>query len=132
MLASNQTLFYVSNKYYETIFVFDENWEYIFNRSSFFGIAHVFSITNYLYLTGDSNIWKTDEQLNILIQYNAIGTHGYRGLYHNSTNDLVYLAPYLLKNIHIFNLNLTFNDTIDTVSLYPRSIKYLLGHLVEQ
>jgi hypothetical protein len=80
-------------------------------------------VGNYFYITGNSNIWKTDQQLNVLIRYNSTGTSPcYRGLYYNSTNNLIYVTPEALQVIHVFNLNLTLNDIISVAPYNPRSI----------
>jgi hypothetical protein len=72
-------------------------------------------------MTGNDNIWKTDQQLNVSIRYNSTGSR-YRGLYYNSTNDLIYVSPEALQVIHVFNLNLTLNDTNSVAPYKPRSI----------
>jgi hypothetical protein len=80
-------------------------------------------VGNYFYITGNDNIWKTDQQLNVLFRYNSTGSsHYYVGLFYNSTNDLIYVAPYNLQVIHVFNLNLTLNDSISITPHLPLSI----------
>ena len=73
-------------------------------------------------MTGNSNLWKLDLNLNTLIQYNAPGIPGYRGLYFNSTNRLLYMAPWALKEILEFNLNLTLNHSFSISTYSPYSI----------
>ena len=59
-------------------------------------------------MTGDRNIWKLDQDLTVLIQYNATGNLWYRGLFYNSTNGWLYVAPNNnFTVIHVFDLNLT-------------------------
>ena len=41
---------------------------------------------NYFYIAGDRNVWKTDQQLNVLITYNS---NKFMGLYYNSTIDFI-------------------------------------------
>jgi hypothetical protein len=72
-------------------------------------------------MTGNDNIWKTDQQLNVSIRYNSTGSR-YRGLYYNSTNDLIYVASQVLQVIHVFNLNLTLNDSFSITPYIPWSI----------
>ncbi len=103
--------------------VFDEDWNYVAKKSSFTNVTNIIPVDNYLYITGLSNIWKTDQELNVLIQCNSTATsYGYRGLYYNSTNYLIYVAPTYLNIIDVFNKNLTLNDTFSTASYYPWSI----------
>ena len=59
-----------------------------------------------------------------MIQYNATGTSPlYRGLYFNSTNGFLYVAPAALTEIHVFYLNLTFNHSFSTSPYKPWSIE---------
>ena len=96
------------------IFLFDEDWKYLLNKS-FSTAAYAESIEEYLYITGGSNIWKTDSQLNILMQYNRVGSVTYRGIYDYCSNNLIYAAKYSSSlEIYIFDLNLTFNGIIST------------------
>ncbi len=123
MSSLNPIQYYVTNRATKTIFVFDENWNYVLNKSSFLSVVYMIPEGNYFYITGDLNIWKTDHQLNVLLQYNSTeSSPSYRGLYYSSTNDLIYVAPYSLQMIHVFNLNLTLNDTISITPYKPHSI----------
>lgn len=82
------------------------------------------SVGNNFYLTGYDNIWKTNEQFNVLIhnKSNVYNSPGYWGLYYNSTNDLIYVAALDKKEIHVLNLDLTLNDTFSTAPYLPWSI----------
>ncbi len=123
MSSSNPIQYYVTYYYQSKIFVFDENWNYVLNKSSFLNVYYMIPVGNYLYITGNVNIWKTDQELNVLLRYNSTGTSPrYRGLFYNSTNDLIYVAPFTLKMIHVFNLNLTLNDSISITPYQPWSI----------
>lgn len=48
----------------------------------------------------------------------------YYGLYHDSTNDFIYVAAAAsaLQAIHVFNLNLALTDTISVTPYNPFSI----------
>ncbi len=123
MSSLNPIQYYVTHYSQGKIFVFDENWNYVSSKSSFPSVYYMIPVGNYFYITGRDNIWKTDQQLNVSIRYNSTGSSpGYRGLYHNSTNDLIYVAPVNLQMIHVFNLNLTLNDTISITPYWPWSI----------
>ena len=58
------------------------------------------------FMTGDVNILKLDQDLNILIEYYAINT-AHIGISYNPSNGLLYVEAYWLKEIQVFNLNLT-------------------------
>ncbi len=123
MSSSNPIQYYFTHYNLGEIFVFDEDWNYVSSKSSFPNVLYMIPVGNYFYITGNSNIWKTDQQLNVLIQYNSTGSSSfYRGLYYSSTNDLIYVASYNLQMIHVFNLNLTLNDTISITTYAPLSI----------
>ena len=56
-------------------------------------------------MTGQLNLWKLDENLNTLIQYDATGSAPYFvGLYFNPNNRFLYFAPYAFSVIYVFNL----------------------------
>jgi hypothetical protein len=120
MSSLNPIQYYVTHYHQDKIFVFDEDWNYVSNKSSFPEVYYMIPGGNYSYITGDDNIWKTDQQFKVLIGKGSITD--YRGLYHNSKNDLIYVAPFTLQVIHVFNLNLTLNDTISITSHLPWSI----------
>jgi hypothetical protein len=120
MMTSNTTKYYISHHSMGRIFVFDDNWNYISNKSSFNRAASIIAIGNFLYITGDSNIWKTDQELNILINQGC--AYLCRGLYFNKTNNLIFVAPEYQQMIYVFNLNLTLIDRIYMSPHYPFSM----------
>ncbi len=123
MSSLNPIQYYVTHYAEGKIFVFDENWNYVSNKSSFLNVNYMIPVGNYFYISGRYNIWKTDKQLNVLFQYNSNGSPPhYVGLYHNSTNNLIYVAPDNFQMIHVFNFNLTLNDSISITPYYPWSI----------
>jgi len=122
MSSLNPIQYYVTHYAEGKIFVFDENWNYVSNKSSFPYVTYMIPVGNYFYITGNDNIWKTDQQLNVSIRYNSTGSYYYRGLYYNSTNDLIYAAPDNFQMVHVFNLNLTLNDSISITPYSPWSI----------
>ena len=73
---------------------------------------YMITVENSLYMTGDLNIWKLDQDLNVLIEYIANNNPSYRGLCYNPTNGLIYVAPYRLNSIHVFDLNLNLKRNI--------------------
>ncbi len=123
MTSSNPIRYFVTNFNLGKIFVFDEQWNYVSEKLSFTRVAYMILVGNHFYITGDSVVWKTDEQLNKLIQYNSTGSSPlYRGLYYSSSNNLIYVAPYNLQVIHVFNLDLRLTDTISSSPYSPWAI----------
>ncbi len=123
MSSLNPIQYYATHYHQDKIFVFDEDWNYVSNKSSFPEVYYMIPVGNYFYITGNDNIWKTDQQLNVSIRYNSTGSSPlYRGLYYNSTNDLIYVASSNLRVIHVFNFNLTLNDSISITPYQPWSI----------
>ena len=94
----------------------------IFFIKKFTAPIYMIKFENSLYMTGNLNLWKLDEHLNTLIQYNATGSPSYRGLYFNSTNRMLYVAPYALTLIHVFDINLSLNHTFLISPYSPWSI----------
>ena len=70
-----------------------------------------------------------------MIQYDAASFNtGYRGLYFNSTNSLLYVAPYFsaLQEIHVFNSNLTFNHSFSiSPFVFPHAITEFNNQMYE-
>ena len=64
------------------------------------------TIGNSLYMTGDFNVWKVDQYLNILANYNLVSYTGYRGISYNPSNGLIYVVASFLFEIQVFNLYL--------------------------
>jgi hypothetical protein len=127
MSTSNPIRYFVTHYVKNTIYALDDEWNYV-SENSFTYPLYMISVGNSFYITGEYNIWKTNQQLNLLIDYNdSTGfSHPYCGLYYNSTNDLIYVAVYDLYEIHVFNLNLTLNHNISTtfqqIQYFPLSI----------
>ncbi len=124
MSSLNPIQYYVTHYSQGKIFVFDDNWNYVSNKSSFLNVNYMIPGGNYFYITSNDNIWKTDQQLNVLITHtNSTGSSPkYTGLYYNSTKNLIYVALCYLEVIHVFNLNLTLNDSISITPYQPWSI----------
>jgi len=102
MSSLNPIQYYATHYHQDKIFVFDEDWNYVSNKSSFPEVYYMIPGANYSYITGDDNIWKTDQQFKVLIGKGSITD--YRGLYQNSKNDLIYVAIETLQVIYVFNL----------------------------
>jgi len=125
MFTPSNSYYYVSDMGLNKIFILNESWSYVSSKT-FSLPAYLTTIGNSIYAIGTANIWKLDQNLNILIQYNATKYNGtnpnYRGIYINSANNLIYTAPYAFKVIHVFNLNFSFSHNISTSTYNPYSI----------
>jgi hypothetical protein len=78
-------------------------------------------VDSYIYITGDSKIWKTDEQLNVLVTH-ANSTALYRGLCYESVKRMIYVALYNFEVIDVFNMDLSINKSISSTPYRPWSI----------
>ena len=122
MLESVSTSFYIVDHTNDTVFKLDDTWAYV-GRNSFYKPTWVIVVSSSLYISGDSNIYKVDNNLNVLKQYNAsITIPFYRGIYYDPADYLIYAASPSLHAIHVFDLNLSLNGNISTSTYEPRSI----------
>jgi hypothetical protein len=119
---SNPIQYYVTSFTTSQIFVFNENWNYVLNKTfNSVSISYMISVGNTFYITADSNVWKLDERLNVLIRHSD-STATYAGLCYSSTNRLIYVVPYNLRKIHVYNLFLNLSHTFSISPHYPCSI----------
>jgi hypothetical protein len=122
IFTPSNSYYYFSDNTLNKIFILNESWSYVSSKV-FNSPAYISTFGNSLYATGNKNIWKLDQNLSILIQYNATGTSpNYRGIYINSTKNFIYTAPFSFNVIHVFNLNLSFSHNISTSTYKPFSI----------
>ena len=123
MYSSPDTVYYyVMDWGADKVFILNDEWSFISSKE-FYHPWNMISIDNSLYMTGISNVWKVDQDLNILIEYNASGsTPYYRGIIYNPSNGLIYVAAQNLNKIQIFDLDLTLIRRISTSPHYPFSI----------
>ena len=110
MFSSCNASFYVMDFSANIVFILNENWSFL-SFKTFTYPAYMITVGKSLYLTGESNLWKLDLNLNVLIQYTETVTVWYRGVYFNSTNRFLYVAPFALTVIHVFDLNPTLSHS---------------------
>jgi hypothetical protein len=101
--------------------MFDEYWQYK-NEVFIESLAHAIAIDKQLYITGDGNIQKRDQNLNLIKQFNNPGVQYYRGIYYKITNDLIFVGTQAGQSIDVFNQNLTLVGNINTTGYTPYSI----------
>ena len=123
MLVSKNTTYFVPDNYPNLVHVYDDNWNYLTSKS-INSPANIITIGNNIYITSNVNVYKTDSNFNILSTYypDDWSYTYFRGIYYNSTNNLIYVAAFLNANIHVFDLNLNLNDSIPISPYYPYSI----------
>ncbi len=102
-MDSTKTRYYISDWTYNKIYILNNEYQYISEKSFNFP-KKIISIGNNMYISG-RYIWKTDRDLNVLIQFD--GTNSlFMDIYFNSTNTLMYVPSYYLNSIQVFDLNL--------------------------
>lgn len=121
MLSSNQTVYYITASLGQ-IFTFDDNWNYVATKSSLTSVTFMITIGCFFFITSNTNIWKTDQQLNLIKQYNPVGTSNFKGLFYNSTNNWIYVAAQSTYSIQLFDLDLTLKGNISTSPYQPWAI----------
>ena len=112
--------YYISDSGSAIVYKLSDTWEYV-AQNYFPSPKMILAISNNLYISAESNIFKTDNNLNVLSQYNASDTF-YQGFYYNPADNLIYVASSLSNAIHVFDLNLSFNSSISTSTYSPFSI----------
>ena len=103
------TYYYVMDCGANKTYILNNEWKLI-TFKSFTCPLYMINIGNSLYMTGDFNVWKLDQDLNILIQYNATGApRGYRGISYNPSKGLIYVVGYWywFRAIEVFSVDLT-------------------------
>ena len=124
--SSNATFYYVMDPDANKTYILNDEWKFI-SFKIFDSPMYMMSINNSLYMTGDYNVWKLDQDLNILIQYNATGApRGYRGISYNPSKGLIYVVGYYywLREIHVFNLEINLIRRVSTKPHQPWSIAF--------
>jgi DNA-binding beta-propeller fold protein YncE len=114
--------YYVADIVASKVHIFNDDWSYV-SYKTFTRPTYMITIDRSIYMTGDINIWKLDKDLNILLQFNSTGsTPYYSGIYFNSSNGFIYVAPCSLAEIQVFDLNLTYSHNISLSPYIPYAI----------
>ena len=117
--SSNTTYYYVMGGGANKVLILNDKWSFI-SFKVFTYPTYMINIGNSLYMTGAFNVWKVDQDLNILINYQPGGY--YYGISYNPSNSLIYVAAQGLNEIKVFNLNLTLIRSFSTSPHNPFSI----------
>jgi hypothetical protein len=121
LVSSNISSYYITDRLYNYILIFDDQWNYV-NYENFISPTYITSVGSSLYISGANNMWKTDQNLNILAQYSTNNNPFYQGIYYNSTSRYIFAAANKKSSIHVFDLNLNYVESFSTQSYYPWSI----------
>jgi hypothetical protein len=117
--SSFNTSYFVIDNGADKVYILKDDLSF-FSHKNISKPFNLVTVGSSIYITGDSNIWKFDKDFNLLVQQNT--TSPYRGIYYSSTSDCLFVAPYTLTKISVFDLNLTFNHSISTSIYNPFSI----------
>ena len=120
--SSCNTLYYVMDNSGGKVLIFNDDWSYV-SYKTFPSPAYMITTDSSLLMTGGSNIWKLDKDLNILLQHNASDSPGFRCIYYNYTNGFIYVVPHSLTGmIRVFDSKLIYSHTFSILSYKPFSI----------
>ena len=119
----NTVYYYVMDWGASKVYILNDEWKFTSSKS-FSHPAYIISIGNSLYMTGRDNVWKVDKDLNIFINYNPGGDPYYGGISYNPSNVLIYVASDNLKEIQVFNLDLTLIRRFSTSPHKPFPIQF--------
>jgi hypothetical protein len=121
VVINGTTLYYLMSYLTNKIIIFDADWIYHsfqpFNSTGFC----IKTIKNYLYISSNFNIYKTDLQLNIIKSVYA-NSSNFRECFYHSESDTLYLAGYGKLAIYAYDLDLNLLDIIDVSPNKPASI----------
>jgi hypothetical protein len=128
--SSNATYYYVMDFGANKVYILNDDWSFISSKY-FVSPSYMILINNSLYMIGDSlYVWKVDKDLNILIIYNPGGEGpNYLGISYNPSNGLIYVAAQWLKEIQLFNFDLTMIRRFSTSPHNHMSIAVSLNQL---
>ena len=111
---------YVINYIFGQIYIFDNNWNFVANKTSFLSAYSMVRVESYIYVTSNTNFCKVDLQLNIIKELAAYTTM--TGIYYNCTDNLLYTTVFYQKLIRYYDLNLTLISSFSTYPYMPYSI----------
>ncbi len=129
MTDQSSTYYYLTSLENNTIYVFDNNWNYLYNKP-FSSPLSIVTAGNNFYITSIASIYKTDKNFNINKTYPINYCCYYSAIYYNQTSNLLYVGGVQSNRIDILDLNLNlvdfFNLTVNhTVSAIQGYNNYL-------
>ena len=129
IVGANSTTYYLVDSSVKRILLFDEYWQFKTFKTINDTLNYIKAIGKELYISGDNGFYKTDQNINILLNYSNNKSF-HRGIYYNETSDLLYvsLSGSAFK-IRVFNRNLTLMRTIATSNFVPYSLNSYMNTL---
>jgi hypothetical protein len=124
MIVSNITRYYITDTVYygaKYINILNDQWQYI-TYYDFINPTYMTTFGNTPFISGSNNIWKTDQNLIVLVQYNRTDNPYYQGIFYNSKNGFIYASANKKSAVHIFDTFLNLVDSFAPTSYYPWSI----------
>jgi hypothetical protein len=109
----NPKVFYVMNYQSKHMEVYNANWKYQETKTLLFRPTYSINNNGVIYVSTDNQIFKYDKNFNLIKTLSSDGKF-YRGIYYNPSNQLIYVAAILSKNIQVFDKDLNLNTTINT------------------
>ena len=133
MLIDSQTTYYIIDRDNSRIIIFDKNWKYASTKS----IPYPYSMitkNNYLYITSEYYIYKSDKFLNVIKTYNPSNNPSFRGICYNSNDNYIYTVSNNYNRIYSFDLDLNLIDSFNTslttsyysnqINIYARNLTF--------
>jgi hypothetical protein len=118
------------------LFRLDADWNLLDDTNTCYSTSYLsrpglmIRIEKYFYLSFDNYFLKTDFNLNVVGPFFKVSTGivpKYRGLWYNSSNNLIYVASNYWYTIDVFDLNISKIDSISTLTnstfYYPWSLQ---------
>jgi hypothetical protein len=118
MMVDSNTSYYIMDTGANRILILDVNYGYVTNKV-FTAPVNMVTINSNLYITGTSNIWKTDKYLNVLLTHSESGT--YHGIFFNYTENCIYAASERFTYFQVFDLSLNLKYNVSVSPKTPRS-----------
>ena len=123
ILRSPSIAYYFSEWGNNRVYKLSESWE-LLDVNTYLQPSYMVGIGSDLYIAGQSHVFKANSNLQLINQYDPATSPFYRGVYYNSTCNLIFIAAYNLdhRKIDVFDLNLQLTDSISTMPYDPWSI----------
>jgi hypothetical protein len=105
------------------IIEFNENWQFSTYKTSLYFPNRMIAVNNTsLFITGYSNIYKTDPFLNLIQNYFS-NASDFTDLCYNSVSSSIFVVSYFQETIYEFDINLSLLSKLDLLTFKPYSIQ---------
>ncbi len=104
------------NSTHSNFVLYNRNWKYLtYKTMPIYAPSSIQSLNNELFITGNGGIYKTDKSLILVKSYTTSGPL-YRGIYHNNTTDVIYVANWYFNKIDLLYRNLSFIRSLNLIN----------------